>query len=177
MVFEISSVVSKLQMLSTSDHSSVVSMNLFVALLCGCIVLGHLLEENRWMNESITALLIVSLHYPGAYLPPRYLKVSVKFVSPIINIAFPFSPFVENYIFRSLRVKMSTKWSLLFVNVTTTIDLVSVLIIFLLFCLLMKNIYIWIGFQRENGPCIKHIFLYLVPVGKIFYHLYIVNRC
>ncbi|KAK7356021.1 hypothetical protein VNO80_15287 [Phaseolus coccineus] len=58
MVFEISSVVSRLQMLATSDHSSVVSMNLFVALLCGCIVLGHLLEENRWMNESITALLI-----------------------------------------------------------------------------------------------------------------------
>ncbi|KAF7817865.1 sodium/hydrogen exchanger 2-like [Senna tora] len=45
-------------MLSTSDHASVVSMNLFVALLCACIVLGHLLEENRWMNESITALLI-----------------------------------------------------------------------------------------------------------------------
>ncbi|XP_027363016.1 sodium/hydrogen exchanger 2-like [Abrus precatorius] len=58
MVSEISSVVSKLQMLSTSDHASVVSMNLFVALLCGCIVIGHLLEENRWMNESITALLI-----------------------------------------------------------------------------------------------------------------------
>lgn len=48
----------KLQMLSTSDHGSVVSMNLFVALLCACIVIGHLLEENRWMNESITALLI-----------------------------------------------------------------------------------------------------------------------
>nr|ABV00895.1 Na+/H+ antiporter [Trifolium repens] len=58
MAIEIASVVSKLQMLSTSDHSSVVSMNLFVALLCACIVLGHLLEENRWMNESITALLI-----------------------------------------------------------------------------------------------------------------------
>ncbi|XP_014513949.1 sodium/hydrogen exchanger 2-like isoform X1 [Vigna radiata var. radiata] len=58
MVFEISSVVSKLQMVSTSDHASVVSMNLFVALLCACIVIGHLLEENRWMNESITALLI-----------------------------------------------------------------------------------------------------------------------
>nr|ABS11687.1 Na+/H+ transporter [Robinia pseudoacacia] len=58
MAFEISSVVSKLQMLSTSDHASVVSMNLFVALLCACIVIGHLLEENRWMNESITALLI-----------------------------------------------------------------------------------------------------------------------
>ncbi|XP_061348468.1 sodium/hydrogen exchanger 1 isoform X2 [Gastrolobium bilobum] len=51
-------VLSKLEMLSTSDYASVVSMNLFVALLCACIVIGHLLEENRWMNESITALLI-----------------------------------------------------------------------------------------------------------------------
>ncbi|KAB1202787.1 Sodium/hydrogen exchanger 3 [Morella rubra] len=50
--------ISRLQMLSTSDHSSVVSINLFVALLCACIVIGHLLEENRWVNESITALLI-----------------------------------------------------------------------------------------------------------------------
>ncbi|KAL2942344.1 Sodium/hydrogen exchanger 2 [Bienertia sinuspersici] len=49
---------SKMNMVSTSDHASVVSMNMFVALLCGCIVIGHLLEENRWMNESITALLI-----------------------------------------------------------------------------------------------------------------------
>ncbi|KQK14736.1 sodium/hydrogen exchanger 2 [Brachypodium distachyon] len=44
--------------LGTSDHASVVSINLFVALLCACIVLGHLLEENRWVNESITALII-----------------------------------------------------------------------------------------------------------------------
>lgn len=48
----------KLGMVTTSDHASVVSMNLFVALLCACIVIGHLLEENRWMNESITALAI-----------------------------------------------------------------------------------------------------------------------
>ncbi|CAM8995056.1 unnamed protein product [Rhodiola kirilowii] len=45
-------------MVSASDHASVVSMNLFVALLCACIVIGHLLEESRWMNESTTALLI-----------------------------------------------------------------------------------------------------------------------
>lgn len=45
-------------MVSTSDHASVVSMTLFVALLCACIVIGHLLEESRWMNESITALFI-----------------------------------------------------------------------------------------------------------------------
>lgn len=56
------SLVSKMPSLSTSDHASVVSLNLFVALLCACIVLGHLLEENRWMNESITALMIVSVH-------------------------------------------------------------------------------------------------------------------
>ncbi|CAN1838116.1 Sodium/hydrogen exchanger 2 [Linum perenne] len=54
----LSSVTTRLQGLSTSDHASVVSMNLFVALLCACIVIGHLLEENRWMNESITALMI-----------------------------------------------------------------------------------------------------------------------
>ncbi|KAJ6413874.1 hypothetical protein OIU84_006642 [Salix udensis] len=53
-----SSIGSKLQMLTTSDHASVVSMNLFVALLCACIVIGHLLEESRWMNESIIALII-----------------------------------------------------------------------------------------------------------------------
>ncbi|KAK4266484.1 hypothetical protein QN277_027396 [Acacia crassicarpa] len=44
--------------LTTSDHASVVSMNLFVALLCACIIIGHLLEEYRWINESITALVI-----------------------------------------------------------------------------------------------------------------------
>ncbi|XVF56959.1 hypothetical protein PTKIN_Ptkin06aG0163000 [Pterospermum kingtungense] len=55
---QLAGVFSKLQTLSTSDHASVVSMNIFVALLCACIVIGHLLEENRWMNESITALVI-----------------------------------------------------------------------------------------------------------------------
>ncbi|KAG0616148.1 hypothetical protein M758_5G093600 [Ceratodon purpureus] len=41
-----------------TDHMNVVSICLFVSLLCACIVLGHLLEENKWMNESITALLL-----------------------------------------------------------------------------------------------------------------------
>nr|ABM17091.1 antiporter protein [Helianthus tuberosus] len=60
MVFDMGLMFEKMgsSTLATSEYSSVVSMNLFVALLCGCIVLGHLLEENRWMNESITALLI-----------------------------------------------------------------------------------------------------------------------
>ncbi|CAL5415169.1 unnamed protein product [Camellia sinensis] len=58
MAFELSSALSRLGMVSTSNHASVVSMNLFVALLCACIVIGHLLEESRWMNESTTALVL-----------------------------------------------------------------------------------------------------------------------
>eukprot|EP00249_Psilotum_nudum_P011862 c23429_g1_i3 orf=369-2054(+) len=42
----------------TADHSLVVAISLIVTLLCACIVIGHLLEENRWMNESLTALII-----------------------------------------------------------------------------------------------------------------------
>ena len=57
----LNTMLEKSETLLGSDHASVVSMNLFVALLCACIVLGHLLEETRWMNESITALIIVSL--------------------------------------------------------------------------------------------------------------------
>ena len=63
MAMDLGSVMIKMGVLSASDdsdHMSVVSINLFVALLCACIVIGHLLEENRWMNESITALFIVS---------------------------------------------------------------------------------------------------------------------
>ncbi|KAL6653769.1 hypothetical protein ACP70R_008693 [Stipagrostis hirtigluma subsp. patula] len=41
-----------------ADYSSIASVGLFVALMCVCIIVGHLLEENRWMNESITALFI-----------------------------------------------------------------------------------------------------------------------
>jgi sodium/hydrogen exchanger 8 len=39
--------------------STIIALTVFFALLCACIVIGHLLEENRWANESITALLLV----------------------------------------------------------------------------------------------------------------------
>ncbi|KAL5729763.1 Sodium/hydrogen exchanger 4 [Ranunculus cassubicifolius] len=44
--------------LNSADHSNVVSISVFVALICLCIVIGHLLQENRWVNESITAIVI-----------------------------------------------------------------------------------------------------------------------
>lgn len=62
MGIDLRSVMETVRNLSTSDHASVVSITLFVTLLCACIVIGHLLEESPWMNESITALLIVSNH-------------------------------------------------------------------------------------------------------------------
>jgi hypothetical protein len=43
-----------------ADYASITAVGLFVALMCVRIVVGHLLEENRWMNESITVLFIVS---------------------------------------------------------------------------------------------------------------------
>lgn len=42
-----------------NDHEQVVPVTVFVAVLCLCLVIGHLLEENRWVNESITAIIIV----------------------------------------------------------------------------------------------------------------------
>jgi branched-subunit amino acid transport protein AzlD len=44
------------------DHANVVSLTLFVALLCLCLLIGHLLEGNRWINESIVAIFIVRHH-------------------------------------------------------------------------------------------------------------------
>jgi len=41
-----------------ADYASIATVGLFVAFMCVCIVVGHLLEENRWMNESITMLFI-----------------------------------------------------------------------------------------------------------------------
>jgi sodium/hydrogen exchanger 8 len=48
----------KMGLASTSDYSSVVAITLFITLLYACIVIGHLLEKNRWMSESIATLII-----------------------------------------------------------------------------------------------------------------------
>lgn len=44
--------------LAGPDEASVDSITFFVLLLTACIVIGHLLEKNRWLNVSITALAI-----------------------------------------------------------------------------------------------------------------------
>ncbi|KAL3538008.1 hypothetical protein ACH5RR_001374 [Cinchona calisaya] len=54
----LTSISSSIANTSLLDQSTVIAITVFVALLCVCIVIGHLLEENRWANESITALLL-----------------------------------------------------------------------------------------------------------------------
>ncbi|XP_065631223.1 sodium/hydrogen exchanger 4 [Quercus suber] len=43
--------------LGNQEHPHVLLITVFVAVLCLCLIIGHLLEENRWVNESITAIL------------------------------------------------------------------------------------------------------------------------
>ncbi|KAI3668232.1 hypothetical protein L6452_43309 [Arctium lappa] len=57
--FDMSSIeASCSRMTSDPETDFVHHIALFAALLCACIVIGHLLEESKWMNESITALAI-----------------------------------------------------------------------------------------------------------------------
>ncbi|GFS35041.1 sodium hydrogen exchanger 2 [Actinidia rufa] len=58
MGLSVAHVVMKLGIRADADQVTIDATTLFVALLCACIVIGHLLEENRWFNESITSLLI-----------------------------------------------------------------------------------------------------------------------
>ncbi|KAL3503573.1 hypothetical protein ACH5RR_038022 [Cinchona calisaya] len=39
-------------------HAQVVPITVFVAVVCLCLVIGHYLQENRWVNESITAIFV-----------------------------------------------------------------------------------------------------------------------
>ncbi|XVE62954.1 hypothetical protein DITRI_Ditri06bG0160700 [Diplodiscus trichospermus] len=58
-IFETMSRLTALQ--SSADYpstSTIIALSVFFSLLCACIIIGHLLEENRWANESITALLL-----------------------------------------------------------------------------------------------------------------------
>ncbi|GAA0140534.1 secondary carrier transporter [Lithospermum erythrorhizon] len=53
--------VVRLGVMATTDKEDDVfvdSITLFVGLLCGCIVVGHFLENTRWLNESVTSLII-----------------------------------------------------------------------------------------------------------------------
>jgi hypothetical protein len=54
------------------SSTTVVSICVFTAVLCLCLVAGHLLEENKWVNESITALIIVRIQAPPQQIFTQY---------------------------------------------------------------------------------------------------------
>ncbi|KAJ4955595.1 hypothetical protein NE237_012378 [Protea cynaroides] len=54
----LTSLLTKISFSSILNQDTVVALTVFFSLLCACIVIGHLLEENQWANESITALLL-----------------------------------------------------------------------------------------------------------------------
>ncbi|KAG6485639.1 hypothetical protein ZIOFF_054202 [Zingiber officinale] len=60
---------------NTASRSLVVSISLFVSVLCLCIVIGHLFEENRWINESLTAIVIIDLKTKEEYVCGNATKV------------------------------------------------------------------------------------------------------
>lgn len=43
---------------SPFDTDTVISITVFISLICLCIIVGHLLEGYRWANESIASLLL-----------------------------------------------------------------------------------------------------------------------
>eukprot|EP00897_Mesotaenium_endlicherianum_P005652 jgi/Mesen1/5114/ME000255S04087 len=45
--------------LGSSDNPDLIAITLFISLLCMCIVVGHLSEGNRWLNESVMAILFL----------------------------------------------------------------------------------------------------------------------
>lgn len=46
--------------LGSSEHTHVLPISVFVAVLCLCILIGHLIEEYKYVNESSAAILIVT---------------------------------------------------------------------------------------------------------------------
>lgn len=70
-----------------SDHALVVPLTFFVAVLCFCLVIGHLLEENRWVNESITAIIIV---YTLFFIYLSFHLHSILLLSPTMFLCFMF---------------------------------------------------------------------------------------
>jgi hypothetical protein len=51
MVLDLGAVVLNCRDLSVSDHGSVVAVNIFLALVCTCIAIGHLLERDQRVNS------------------------------------------------------------------------------------------------------------------------------
>ncbi|CAI5972821.1 unnamed protein product [Closterium sp. NIES-64] len=68
--------VTSLTNFMSGGGTDIAALTLFVSLLCACIVVGHLLEDVRWINESVTAI-IFGLVTGGVVLLVRKGKSSL----------------------------------------------------------------------------------------------------
>ena len=70
-----------------TDRTLVISICIFVTVLCICIVTGHMLEEKRCLDQSITAIAIVSLErrdFIFFFVTAQFLRLVFKV--PVVTV-------------------------------------------------------------------------------------------
>ncbi|XP_073223253.1 sodium/hydrogen exchanger 1-like [Cicer arietinum] len=82
--------------LSSTTTSTIVALCVFFALLCACIVIGHLLEESRWVNESITALLLGLCSGVVVLMVTKFRSVDILMFSEDLFFLYLLPPIIFN---------------------------------------------------------------------------------
>ncbi|CAI5537073.1 unnamed protein product [Closterium sp. Naga37s-1] len=65
--------------------TDVAALTLFVGLLCACIVVGHVLEGVRWINDAVTAILFVSAPSPPLHARPLLRLTITRAMHPRLS--------------------------------------------------------------------------------------------
>lgn len=60
------------------SQSHELEISVFVGLICLCILVGHLLEPYRWLNESIAAVFLVKFPNPNPSFS-KFCQISINF--------------------------------------------------------------------------------------------------
>ncbi|CAI8611172.1 unnamed protein product [Vicia faba] len=82
--------------LSSTTTSTIVALCVFFALLCACIIIGHLLEETRWANESITALLLGLCSGLVVLLVTKFRSIDILTFSEDLFFIYLLPPIIFN---------------------------------------------------------------------------------
>ncbi|TKY52191.1 Sodium/hydrogen exchanger 2 [Spatholobus suberectus] len=115
---------------STSYLSTdtIVALCVFFTLLCACIIIGHLLEENRWANESIIALLLGLCAGTVVLLVTKFHSTKILMFSENLFFLYLLPPIIFNAGFQVKKKQFFKNF--------TTIVLFGVLGTVISFCLI-----------------------------------------